>query len=213
MFEQIINVDRMEQAVSLFGSFDENIKQVEKEFSVTVISRGSELKVAGEAENVQKGVRAINGLLTLINRGESLSDQNVRYVLSLVNDGKEDKLEEMTADCVCISAKGKPIKPKTLGQKKYIESIMTLLSKNGIVDGMHGKGGGYKLTRNPKDYKVIEILKLTEGTLAPVACLEEDCEPCPRRKTCRTVKMWEKLYKTITDFFDGVTIADLCEKK
>ena len=97
--------------------------------------------------------------------------------------------------------------------QKYIESIMTLLSKNGIVDGMHGKGGGYKLTRNPKDYKVIEILKLTEGTLAPVACLEEDCEPCPRRKTCRTVKMWEKLYKTITDFFDGVTIADLCEKK
>ena len=69
MFEQIINVDRMEQAVSLFGSFDENIKLIEKEFSVSVISRGSELKVAGEAENVQKGVRAINGLLTLINRG------------------------------------------------------------------------------------------------------------------------------------------------
>lgn len=97
--------------------------------------------------------------------------------------------------------------------QKYIESIMTLLSKNGIVDGMHGKGGGYKLTRSPEDYKVIEILKLTEGTLAPVACLEEDCEPCSRRKTCRTVKMWEKLYKTIADFFDGVTIADLCEKK
>ena len=87
MFEQIINVDRMEQAVSLFGSFDENIKLIEKEFSVAVISRGSELKVTGEAENVQKGVRAINGLLTLINRGESLSDQNVRYVLSLVNEG------------------------------------------------------------------------------------------------------------------------------
>ena len=85
MFEQIINVDRMEQAVSLFGSFDENIKLIEKEFGVSVISRGSELKVTGEAENVQKGVRAINGLLTLINRGESLSDQNVRYVLSLVN--------------------------------------------------------------------------------------------------------------------------------
>ncbi len=138
MFEQIINVDRMEQAVSLFGSFDENIKQVEKEFSVTVISRGSELKVAGEAENVQKGVRAINGLLTLINRGESLSDQNVRYVLSLVNDGKEDKLEEMTADCVCISAKGKPIKPKTLGQKKYIENIR----KNTITLGVGPAGTG-----------------------------------------------------------------------
>ena len=116
MFEQIINVDRMEQAVSLFGSFDENIRQIEREFSVSVVSRGSELKVTGEEpENVQKGVRAVNGLLTLINRGEALSDQNVRYVLSLVNDGNEDKLEQMAADCVCITSKGKPVKPKTLG--------------------------------------------------------------------------------------------------
>jgi len=123
MFEQIINVDRMEQAVSLFGSFDENIKLIEKEFGVSVVSRGSELKVTGEADNVQKGVRAVNGLLTLINKGEALSDQNVRYVISLVNEGNEDKLEQMTGDCVCITAKGKPVKPKTLGQKRYVESI------------------------------------------------------------------------------------------
>ena len=138
MFEQIINVDRMEQAVSLFGSFDENIKLIEKEFAVSVISRGSELKVAGEAENVQKGVRAINGLLTLINRGESLSDQNVRYVLSLVNDGNEDKLVNMAADCVCITSKGKPVKPKTLGQKKYIETIRN----NTITFGIGPAGTG-----------------------------------------------------------------------
>ncbi|MBQ6466670.1 MAG: PhoH family protein [Clostridia bacterium] len=138
MFEQIINVDRMEQAVSLFGSFDENIKLIEKEFDVSVISRGSDLKVVGEAENVQKGARAINGLLTLINHGEALSDQNVRYVLSLVNEGSEDKLEQMTADCICISAKGKPIKPKTLGQKKYIESIRS----NTITLGVGPAGTG-----------------------------------------------------------------------
>jgi phosphate starvation-inducible PhoH-like protein len=123
MFEQIINVDRMEQAVSLFGSFDENVRLIENQYSVKIISRGSELKVNGEADNVQKAVRAINGLLMLINRGETLSEQNVRYVLSLVNDGNEDKLSEMTGDCVCITAKGKPIKPKTLGQKKYLEAI------------------------------------------------------------------------------------------
>lgn len=139
MFEQIINVDRMEQAVSLFGSFDENIRQIEREFSVSVISRGSELKVTGEEpENVQKGVRAVNGLLTLINRGEALSDQNVRYVLSLVNDGNEDKLEQMAADCVCITSKGKPVKPKTLGQKKYIETI----KKNTITLGVGPAGTG-----------------------------------------------------------------------
>ena len=138
MFEQIINVDRMEQAVSLFGSFDENIKLIEKEFSVSVISRGSELKVAGDAENVQKGVRAISGLLTLINKGEALSDQNVRYVLSLVNEGNEDKLDRMAADCVCITSKGKPVKPKTLGQKKYIETIR----KNTVTFGIGPAGTG-----------------------------------------------------------------------
>ena len=123
MFEQVINVDRMEQTVSLFGSFDENIRLIESQYNVKVVSRGSEIKVSGEAENVAKATRAINGLLTLINRGEALSEQNVRYVLSLVNEGNEDKLCEMTGDCVCITAKGKPIKPKTLGQKKYLECI------------------------------------------------------------------------------------------
>ena len=113
----------MEQTVSLFGSFDENIRLIESQYNVKIISRGSEIKVNGDAENVSKAVRAINGLLTLINRGEALSEQNVRYVLSLVNEGNEDKLCEMTGDCVCITAKGKPIKPKTLGQKKYLECI------------------------------------------------------------------------------------------
>ncbi len=123
MFEQIINVDRMEQAVSLFGSFDENIRLIEKEFSVNVISRGSEIKITGEAENVAKASRAINGLLTLVNKGEILSDQNVRYVLSLVNDGNDDKLTAMVGDCICITSKGRPVKAKTLGQKKYIEAM------------------------------------------------------------------------------------------
>lgn len=138
MFEQSISVDRMEQAVSLFGSFDENIKMIEKEFDVGVVSRGSEIKVTGEAENVSKGVRAINGLLMLINRGEALSDQNVRYVISLVNEGNEDQLPQMTADCICITSKGRPVKPKTLGQKKYIEAIR----KNTVTLGVGPAGTG-----------------------------------------------------------------------
>ena len=123
MFEQVINVDRMEQTVSLFGSFDENIRLIEAHYNVKIVSRGSELKISGDAENVSKATRAINGLLMLINRGEALSEQNIRYVLSLVNEGNENKLSEMKGDCVCITAKGKPIKPKTLGQKKYLEAI------------------------------------------------------------------------------------------
>ena len=123
MFEQLISVDRMEHAVSLFGSFDENIRQIEQEFHVKVLSRGSDLKISGEADDVQKAVRAVNGLLMLINKGEALSDQNVRYVLSLVNEGTEDKLSGLIGDCICMTAKGKPVKPKTLGQKKYVEAI------------------------------------------------------------------------------------------
>ena len=123
LFEQVINVDRMEQTVSLFGSFDENIKLIESQYNVKVISRGSEIKVSGDAENVSKAVRAISGLLMLINRGEILNEQNVRYVISLVGDGNEDKLSTMSNDCICITSKGKPVKPKTLGQKKYVETI------------------------------------------------------------------------------------------
>jgi len=138
MFEQIINVDRMEEAISLFGSFDENIKLIENEFNIAVVSRGSELKLTGEEENVAKGMRAINGLLLLISRGETLSDLNVRYVLSLVNENNEDKLSEMTADCVCITSRGRPVKAKTLGQKKYIEAMKT----NTIVLGVGPAGTG-----------------------------------------------------------------------
>ena len=138
MFEQVINVDRMEQAVSLFGSFDENIKLLEKTFNVKIHSRGSDIKVTGEAENVAKGIKAINGLLMLINRGEVLNEQNVRYVISLVGDGNEDKLSTMSNDCICITSKGKPIKPKTLGQKKYVEAI----KQNTIVLGVGPAGTG-----------------------------------------------------------------------
>lgn len=123
MYEQIISVDRMEQAVSLFGNFDENIKLLESHYAVKVVSRGSEIKITGEAESVSKAVRAVNGLLLLINRGEALTEQNVRYVISLADDGDEDKLTTLSGDCICITSKGKPVKPKTLGQKKYVDFI------------------------------------------------------------------------------------------
>lgn len=85
MIEQIITFEAMEQAVSLFGSFDENIRMIEKEYNVSIVSRGSDLKIMGDAENVSRAVRAVNSLLTLINKGETLSEQNVRYVLSLLS--------------------------------------------------------------------------------------------------------------------------------
>ncbi len=92
---------------------------------------------------------------------------------------------------------------------KYIEKIMPALSKNKLVEGLHGKGGGYKLSRQPNEYTVGEILKLTEGNLAPVSCLECEENTCPRAKECKTLSMWENFYKLSTDYFCGITLADL----
>lgn len=95
---------------------------------------------------------------------------------------------------------------------KYIERIMPVLSKNNYVEGVHGKGGGYRLSREPKDYKVGDILRLAEGDLAPVACLECGAEPCERAGECKTLPMWTEFHKMVNDYFDGITLADLMKK-
>ncbi|MBO4602552.1 MAG: Rrf2 family transcriptional regulator [Salinivirgaceae bacterium] len=92
---------------------------------------------------------------------------------------------------------------------KYLESITTSLSKAGLIDGVHGKGGGYRLNRPALEYHLTEILHATEGSLAPVACLGCDAKPCERTQICRTLPMWKKLYETVNNFFDNYTIADL----
>ena len=138
MAEVKVDFEAMEQAVSLFGSFDENIKIIENEFNVSIISRGSSIKIVGDGENVSYAQRAISSMLSLINKGEALTQQNVRYALSLVKEGKEEKLSSIASDTICITAKGKPIKPKTLGQKKYCEAI----ENNTITFGIGPAGTG-----------------------------------------------------------------------
>ena len=136
--EQRISIERMEQAVNLFGSFDENVRLIESEFKVTISNREGELRVNGEVEDTMLATKALNALLTLSNRGEPITEQNVRYVISLVRAGQEDRISELTQDVICISSKGRPIKPKTIGQKKYIESVL----KNTITIGVGPAGTG-----------------------------------------------------------------------
>lgn len=92
---------------------------------------------------------------------------------------------------------------------KYLERILPTLTKAKLIEGVHGKGGGYKLTRAPEDYTVGEVLRLTEGDLAPVACLSPDAEPCERAAECRTLQIWKGFYVMTNKYFDSVTIADL----
>ena len=136
--EQRISIERMEQAVNLFGSFDENVRLVEAEFRVTVANREGELRVNGEPEDTMLACKALSALLTISNRGEPVTEQNVRYVIGLVRTGQEDRISELTQDVICISAKGRPIKPKTLGQKQYVESIV----KNTVTIGVGPAGTG-----------------------------------------------------------------------
>lgn len=129
----------MEDIVSLFGSFDENIKRIEKRYDVTVTSQGSYIKIKGDPENVNKASRAAGGLLALISKGETITEQNIDYIFSLVNDGEEEQITRLTdSNCVCITSKGKPIKPKTLGQKKYLDAI----ARNTITIGVGPAGTG-----------------------------------------------------------------------
>ena len=95
--------------------------------------------------------------------------------------------------------------------QKYLEGIMADLSKADLLEGLHGKGGGYRLARAPEDYTVGEILRLTEGDLAPVSCLEKGAAPCGLANSCRTLPMWKDFYQMVNSFFDGITLADLLQ--
>ena len=138
MSERIINAERIEQIINVFGSFDENIKRIEQTYGVKITNRGTELKISGEDEAADRAGRAIEGLLLLAAKGETIDEQNVRYLIDLVSSGNEDKIGEMAKDVVCITAKGRPVKAKTLGQQRYMKAI----SKNTITIGVGPAGTG-----------------------------------------------------------------------
>ncbi len=139
MIEQTVNIERMEQVVELFGNFDKNVKFIENEYNVTVVSHGSEIKVKGEPAKVSLAMRAINAMIETLNKGEMLNEQNIRYIISLVADNEDSNIGNLTdSDCVCITSKGKPIKAKTFGQQKYIDAI----EKNTITVGVGPAGTG-----------------------------------------------------------------------
>ena len=138
MSERIINAERIEQIINVFGSFDENIKRIEQTYGVRITNRGTELKISGDEEAVDRGARAIEGLLTLAAKGEVIDEQKVRYLIDLVSSGNDDKISEMAKDVVCITAKGRPVKAKTLGQQRYMKAIR----KNTITIGVGPAGTG-----------------------------------------------------------------------
>lgn len=136
--ERILSVERVEDLIAVFGSFDENIKRIEEALDIKIVNRGTDLKVSGEEENVDKAVRTLEGLLALSAKGETIDEQRVRYLITLVREGNDDSIAQMAKDVVCITAKGKPIKAKTVGQQKYMKAIQ----KNTVTIGVGPAGTG-----------------------------------------------------------------------
>ena len=136
--ERIVNADRVEDIISVFGSFDENISQIEQALGVTIIYRDNCLKITGNEEQTDKACRTLEGLLALASKGEVIDEQRVRYLLTLVKEGNDDQVAKIAEDVVCITAKGKPIKAKTVGQQKYMKAI----EKNTVTLGVGPAGTG-----------------------------------------------------------------------
>ena len=136
--ERIVNADRVEDLIAVFGPFDENVRRIEEALGVRIVSRGDDLKVTGDEEMADKAVRTLEALLQLAAKGETIDEQRVRYLITLVSEGNEDQIAKIAKDVVCITAKGKPIKAKTLGQKKYVEAI----KKNVVTLGIGPAGTG-----------------------------------------------------------------------
>ena len=138
MMEKVVNVERVEDLIAVFGSFDENIRRIEEALDVNIVNRGNELKIVGDPEAVDKAARTLEGLLTIAARGETIDEQRVRYLLTLVQEGNDEQVTKIAKDVVCNSAKGKPIKAKTVGQQNYMKAIQ----KNTITIGVGPAGTG-----------------------------------------------------------------------
>ena len=136
--DRVINAERIEDLIAVFGSFDENIRRIEEALDVTIVNRGTELKVTGDEEAVDKTIRTLEGLISLASKGETIDEQRVRYLITLVKEGNDAQVAQMAKDVVCITAKGKPIKAKTVGQQEYMKAI----TKNTVTIGVGPAGTG-----------------------------------------------------------------------
>ena len=138
MAEKLIELNSMETALAIFGNRDENIRLLENEFSITAVCRDSQIKFTGEPEQVAAAARAVEAMLTLLENHTPLEEQTVRYCISLAGAGEERRVRELTQDFVAVTAKGRPVRPKTLGQREYLQAI----KQNAITFGVGPAGTG-----------------------------------------------------------------------
>ena len=156
MAERIINVNDTEQIINLFGTYDENINMIQRQYDVVVLSRGTDIKISGSDENVTKASQAIEALMKISKTGERVTGQTIRYVASMVSDGAAEQVNELIGDGVCVTATGKIVRPRTVGQKKYVDGI----KNNTIVMGIGPAGTYLAVAMAAKAFKAHEVNKI-----------------------------------------------------
>lgn len=159
MAETVINLENTEQALALFGNYDENINLLQRQYNVAVLNRGSDIRISGGEAEVAKAKSAVEALVELIKRGEHINEQSIRYVNSMVDEGMQQQITQLADGGICVTASGKVVKAKTLGQKKYVDAI----GKNTIVMGVGPAGTGktyLAVAMAVKAFKAHEVTKI-----------------------------------------------------
>ena len=210
MVERHLQIETPELISGLFGSYDENVRIVEKEYSVSITYRDGKLKFSGEEKDIEKAMKTIKNMLLFLQKGETLTDQNITYIISLVRDGEDDSLYQITDnDCIAITVSGKPIKPKTLGQKKYVEAIQN----NTITIGIGPAGTGKTYLAVAAAVRAFKNKEITRIILTrPAVEAGEKLGFLPGDLQQKIDPYLRPLYDALFDMFGAETFSRLHEK-
>ena len=209
MAETVINVENIEQAIALFGSYDENINILQKQYNVAILNRGNDIRISGGESDVAKARSAIEALIGLIKKGEAITEQNIRYVNSMVDEGTEKQITQLTDGGICVTTGGKVVKAKTLGQKKYVDAI----AKNTIVMGVGPAGTGktyLAVAMAVKAFKAHEINKII--LTRPAVEAGEKLGFLPGDLQNKVDPYLRPLYDALFDMFGAETFAKHMER-
>ena len=209
MSEAVIKVDNIEQAIALFGNYDENINLLQRQYNVAVLNRGSDIRISGGESEVAKAKAAVETMLELIKKGETINEQNIRYINSMVDEGMQQQVTQLADGGICVTTSGKVVKAKTLGQKKYVDAIKS----NTIVMGVGPAGTGktyLAVAMAVKAFKAHEITKII--LTRPAVEAGEKLGFLPGDLQNKVDPYLRPLYDALFDMFGAETYAKHMER-
>lgn len=209
MAECTVNVENIDQIIALFGNFDENINILQRMYGVAILSRGNDIRISGEEANVEKAKNAVNDLIELIKKGETINEQNIRYINTLVDEGTSEKAVQLADGGICVTTGGKVVKAKTLGQKNYVKAI----EKNTIVMGVGPAGTGktyLAVAMAVKAFKAHEVTKII--LTRPAVEAGEKLGFLPGDLQNKVDPYLRPLYDALFDMFGAETFAKHMER-